>query len=498
MKKGKWYLLLGIIIVLSLGGSALYLIQSYMIFCNNGEFVTNDTLINLTIGSTTLNIDLSSTDNNTFELLEAVTEVPLPVYFEGSKNLEVAINNVPIDSSDQLVIDEIGKESYLSLHISNDNLSRDFRIRTLPEDFPDIHLTGKASYNGDFYGDLAASAENQNYYIFKMAPSGELKYVKSSPYVIRNFRKWEIDGKNYYSYFQEFPEYSNIASGGYCSGYYIVMNENFDTIDSVGIQPSENKKIGTTEYAEQHEFIMLGVNHYISTAYIVKNPINSHCKGSLTPGTRILAGYLQEVKDGQVIWDWISTDYPEFYDGYVESDNFQNVDYMHAIDYFHLNSVYIDPKDNNIILSARNQDAIIKISREDGHIIWILGGKNDQFRLSDNQKFSRQHFATYVQNGNLLLFDNGFDSELSRVLEISLDEENKTIKNYNEYSLGIFGKWCGSVQKLEPDKSVYCIGWGIKVNSYSLMSLVNFSDAQVICELISKTTDLSSYRICFY
>ena len=141
MKKEKWYLLLGII-ALSLGCSILCLIQSYrIIFNNNEEIVANDTLVNLTIGSTTLNIDLSSTNNNTFELLETATEVPVPVYFEDSPNLEIMINDVQIENSDQLVIEEIGKESYLLLHISKDNLSRDFRIRTLPEDCPEIHLT---------------------------------------------------------------------------------------------------------------------------------------------------------------------------------------------------------------------------------------------------------------------------------------------------------------------------------------------------------------------
>ena len=497
MKKSKWYLLIILVVGISLWSSSICLIQLHQILSEEKEESVH-TLFNITIGNTLLSIDLSSPEDATFELLEAATEVPIPVSFEGSDNFNITINGTPIKSTDQIMIDKIGKEVYLSLRIAKGSWSREFRIRTLSEDFPDIHLTGVVPYSGYFYGDLAASEENKNHYIFKMSSTGELKYVKGSPYVIRNFKSWEIDNKNFYSYFQEIPEYSNIATGGYCSGNYIVMNEAFEEVDSVGILPSTAKGIGTSDYAEQHEFIMLGVNHYISTAYIIKNPISSHCRGTLTPGTRVLAGYLQEVKDGEIIWEWISTDHPEFYDGYVESDNYQNLDYMHAIDYFHLNSVYIDPTDNNIILSARNQDAVIKISRDDGHIIWILGGKNDQFGLPEKQKFSRQHFATYVQNGNLLLFDNGFKNEVSRVLEINLNETNKKINSYNEYSLGIFGKWCGSVQKLEVDRAVYCIGWGIKINSYSLMSVVDFSNAQVICELISKSKDLSSYRICFY
>ena len=298
-------------------------------------------------------------------------------------------------------------------------------------------------------------------------------------------------------YFEEYPEYNNVAMGGYSSGYYKVLNSNYNVIDTVGISKSDNLNIGT-EYAEQHEFIMIAPGHYISTAYIIRNPNSSHCKGTLTPGTRVLAAYLQEVKNGAVIWEWISTDYPEFYDGYVESNNYENVDYMHSIDYFHLNSVFIDPSDNNIIMSARNQNAIIKIDRSDGHIIWILGGVNDQFGLSEEQKFSRQHFATYVENGNLLLFDNGFDKEISRVVELTLDESEKLVKDYTEYGLGIFGQYCGSVQKLSYDQAIYCIGWGYKLGSYALMSLVDFNNGQVLSELIGQSNELQSYRICFY
>lgn len=491
----KIYIRLIGFIFLCLSITILYFFnRSYNTYQNNFEI--NSPII-LNIGTTTFSINLLQNNDTCFELMEANTEVTTPVSYESSIPIEVFINDQKLKTTDEMQFSRIGQEVYLELKITARNITRNYKIRTLPQDFPSIQLTGAPNLVGDFYGDLAATSQNQNYYIYKLSAEGELKYFKAASHFLRNFRKWSIDSENYYSYFEEYPEYNNVSTGAYSSGYYKVMDSNYNIIDTVGILKSESLNIGT-EYAEQHEFVMIAPHHYISTAYIIRNPNSSHCQGTLTPGTRVLAAYLQEVKNGTIIWEWISTDHPEFYGGYVESDNYENVDYMHSIDYFHLNSVYIDPSDNNIIMSARNQNAIIKIDRFDGHIIWILGGINDQFGLSEDQKFSRQHFASYVENGNLLLFDNGFDKQMSRVIEITLDEHQKVIDEYQEYSLGIFGQYCGSVQKLSFDQSIYCIGWGYKLGSYALMSLVDFDNGQVISELIGKSEELQSYRICFY
>lgn len=72
------------------------------------------------------------------------------------------------------------------------------------------------------------------------------------------------------------------------------------------------------------------------------------------------------------------------------------------------------------------------------------------------------------------------------------------VKDYTEYGLGIFGQYCGSVQKLSYDQAIYCIGWGYKLGSYALMSLVDFNNGQVLSELIGQSNELQSYRICFY
>ncbi|KAK3697799.1 hypothetical protein LTR37_017264 [Vermiconidia calcicola] len=59
-------------------------------------------------------------------------------------------------------------------------------------------------------------------------------------------------------------------------------------------------------------------------------------------------------------------------------------------DFLHGNSVDKTP-DGDYLFSGRHTDTIYKISKDDGHIVWRLGGKRSDFELGEGVKFSRQH-----------------------------------------------------------------------------------------------------------
>ena len=56
----------------------------------------------------------------------------------------------------------------------------------------------------------------------------------------------------------------------------------------------------------------------------------------------------------------------------------------------HPNSIDKSP-DGDYILSGRHCDTIYKISKDDGSVVWRLGGKNSDFEHIDGLEFSRQH-----------------------------------------------------------------------------------------------------------
>ena len=50
----------------------------------------------------------------------------------------------------------------------------------------------------------------------------------------------------------------------------------------------------------------------------------------------------------------------------------------------------------------------MKIDKSSGKVIWNLGGKKNEFEfINDEMKFSHQHSIRKLENGNIILFDNG-------------------------------------------------------------------------------------------
>lgn len=95
----------------------------------------------------------------------------------------------------------------------------------------------------------------------------------------------------------------------------------------------------------------------------------------------------------------------------------------------HLNAIDKDDQ-GDYLVTARYTDAVYKVSGQDGHIIWSLGGTTSSFRL-DGFNFSRPHDARFLSRNNatsetITLLDNGGceeskTSDVSSALIIHLD-----------------------------------------------------------------------------
>lgn len=142
------------------------------------------------------------------------------------------------------------------------------------------------------------------------------------------------------------------------------------------------------------------------------------------------------------------------------------------IDWFHINSITQSLKDNSILASGRNQ-GVVKVDH-DNNLKWIFaphkgwgksGRTGEGFNTSDylltavnseNEPFpddvqsgilgtdefewsTGQHALSILDNGNLLLFDNGLSRNLkgkptySRAVEYKIDEENMTVQQVWQY-----------------------------------------------------------------
>jgi arylsulfate sulfotransferase len=126
-----------------------------------------------------------------------------------------------------------------------------------------------------------------------------------------------------------------------------------------------------------------------------------------------------------------------------------------GVDPEHANAIIEDTRDNSIIVSLRNQDAVIKFSRS-GQIKWILGPHNNwgsQWQRYLLKPVGRpfewnygQHAPVFTPQGTLLLFDNGncraepFDPQVadkanySRAVEFRIDDANMQVSQMWQYA----------------------------------------------------------------
>jgi len=154
-----------------------------------------------------------------------------------------------------------------------------------------------------------------------------------------------------------------------------------------------------------------------------------------------------------LIWEWNSCDYihPS------ESYDFYNYD-PSSYDYAHFNSVYEDD-DGNFLMSFRHLNAVIKISRATGNIIWQLGGKSSDFIFTNDTGFSGQHNAERRPSGFISVLDNGNMSgppEVSRGVEYSLDTIAWTATLVEEYlhTPSIYSPATGSYYRWNDSKTI--------------------------------------------
>lgn len=159
-------------------------------------------------------------------------------------------------------------------------------------------------------------------------------------------------------------------------------------------------------------------------------------------------------------------------------------------DWPHANAVIWDKRDNSIIISIRNQDAIIKVDHTTGQLKWILGphanwkteflpyllapvGENFEWQY-------KQHAPQVTPDGTILMFDNGTyrasafepilpESEVkSRAIEYRVNENTMEVELVWEYgsnvSNPIFSRWIGDAD-WQPITENVLITFGTNNNS---------------------------------
>src|SRR5262249_41364494 len=235
-----------------------------------------------------------------------------------------------------------------------------------------------------------------------------------------------------------------------------LLDDQFRDIGQVALLPDRDHGALPIDL---HDFILLDDDHYVVLAQYGKMVDLSPFNSAWASSAPVLAAVVQEVDHGKVVFEWESTDVPSLFTDSVDGNAFSS---DQVADYVHINSIQVDPTDGNFIVSLRHTNSILKLDRFTGATIWTLGGASDQFGLTAEQRFSHQHHVRKLDDGRLLIFDNGNTAHPTRVVSFLLDETNRTVSSFQVIYQRPAGQadttFMGSAARLA--ESRYLIGWG--------------------------------------
>lgn len=216
---------------------------------------------------------------------------------------------------------------------------------------------------------------------------------------------------------------------------------------------------------DSHDFLFTeeGNRLFISYNSVVRDMTAFGLSAQETVGDSVI----QELDaDGNIVFQWSSWDH-------IDLQDCEQTDYPRfPSDYGHINAISLT-EDGDIIGSFRGCAQVLKIDRPTGSVEWFLGGsKSDYLIVGDPfNEFCGQHTAWGLDNGNILLFDNGnfclgdresSFGQFSRAVEYSLDITAGQASLVRDYSLDgtylEFTRSQGSVQPLSNGN--WLIGWG--------------------------------------
>lgn len=225
----------------------------------------------------------------------------------------------------------------------------------------------------------------------------------------------------------------------------------------------ESYTAGSPYYTDPHELVLAAPGTPAERALLFGYDLR-HLDLTALGGQadQLVAGHtiLRRSPSGAVAFVWSAWDHFSLQDWVAIPPNLAQ---LANIDFDHPNSLEID-RDGNYIVSFASLTEITKIDAVSGQMLWRFGGRHNQFTLVGDQLggFGIQHDVRILDNGDLLLYDNGnlHSPPQSRAVEYRLDPRLMTATLVWEYrhTPAVFTPFVGSVQRYRNGNTL--VGFG--------------------------------------
>ena len=226
------------------------------------------------------------------------------------------------------------------------------------------------------------------------------------------------------------------------------------------------RSIGTNDQTDVHDLQLLPNGNYVIAQQTFRSGVDTTEFGGAVDAA--LLGYdIDEVTpDGDVVRTWSAADHI----GLEETGRW----WPHVVEGFyydnlHWNAVEIDGR--YMYLSFRHLDAIYKVDRKTGEIVWKLGGTETPESLevrNDPRDYpiGGQHDVRVLPNGSVTIHNNrtDLDDAVPRAERFRIDEDAGTATLVDSVADPKVDEatCCGSARRL-PDKS-WLVSWGQNSN----------------------------------
>jgi arylsulfotransferase ASST len=217
--------------------------------------------------------------------------------------------------------------------------------------------------------------------------------------------------------------------------------------------------------ANPHDLQLLPNGDHLVGAYVKQSHVDTSAYGGSSDAD-VVNAELQEVSPGgQLVWDWKSQDHISL----AETGRFWpwavHNPLSDGYDIVHWNS--IEPDGGSVIASFRHLDAVYKIKKSSGQIVWKLGGTAtpESLRVLNDARsptFGAQHDARLLPDGTLTVFDDRthLAQRTPRAVRFRIDQGKGTatlVQSISDPKVRA-ADCCGSVRRL-PNRD-WLISWG--------------------------------------
>ncbi len=226
------------------------------------------------------------------------------------------------------------------------------------------------------------------------------------------------------------------------------------TLNSVGWWP------------DSHDLQLLGNGNHLVGGYVEQEHVDTSAYGGSRDAT-VINTELQEVDpQGGLIWRWKSQHHiARAETGHHWPRVIQEPGPRDGYDILHWNS--IERAGNSVIASFRHLDAVYKIDKSTGQIVWKLGGTRTPRSLTVRNDpraytFGAQHDARLLPDGTITVFDNRtyLGHQRPRAVRFRIDEQARTATLLQSITdpAASSSRCCGSARRLA--NGHWLIYWG--------------------------------------